>query len=126
MLKHGMKKYRIADLHDLIPLNNSMSVSLKMRSTDAMKSNISGKPGLPLSVKGKVFLQFFTDIFTVIRKESREKEVASKRWQIGSLVTCVPRHLQLKVTFSNTGRPTVEARDTTVLSATSHLPKMVI
>ena len=41
-----MKRYRIADLHDLIPLNNNMSVSLKMGSTNAMNSNISGKPML--------------------------------------------------------------------------------
>ena len=43
------------------------------------------------------------------------------RWQIESLVTCVPRLLQEVVAFSLISRPTVEARDTIVHSATSHL-----
>ena len=68
----------------------------------------------------------FAQIFTVIRKESQEEEVLRKRWQIGNLVTPVPRLLQVEVAFTITGRPTVEARDTTVHSATSHLARMVI
>ena len=67
-------------------------------------------------------LQFILTLFlTVIRKESHEEEVQSQRWQIESLVNCVPRHLQILVAFPNTGKHTVEARDTTVPSATSHL-----
>ena len=68
----------------------------------------------------------FTLISTpVIRKESG-RQGDNLRWQIESLVTCVPRHLQVAVAFTIMGKPTVEARDTIVPSATSHLAKMVI
>ena len=50
----------------------------------------------------------------------------NKRWQIGSLATCVPRHLQVVVAFTLTGRPTVEARGSIVHSVTSHLAKLVV
>ena len=68
----------------------------------------------------------FTLIFAVKKKVSQEEEVESKRWQIESLVICVPRHFQAVAAFPITGRPTVEARDTTVPSAPSHLPKLFI
>ena len=67
-------------------------------------------------------------MITVIREEGQEEQVKIKIWQIKSLVTCVPRHLQEAVAFPLTGRPivSVEARDTTVHSATSHLAKKLI
>ena len=69
----------------------------------------------------------FTSISTaVIRKESQDKEVVRKKWQIEILVTCVLRHLLVIVAFTIISRPTVEARDTTVHSAINHSAKMVI
>ena len=62
----------------------------------------------------------------VIRKESQTEEVKRKRWQIGSFVTCVLRHLHLEVAFPIISRPTVEARDTIVYSARNRLAKMFI
>ena len=87
---------------------------------------LSANPILPLSVKRENIPAVFTEISTVIRKDSQEEEVESKRWQIESLVTCVPRLLQIEVTFPITGRPTVETRDTIVHSATSHLGELNI
>ena len=45
----------------------------------------------------------------------------NKRWQIESLVTCVPRPLQVETAFTITREPTVEAKVTIVHSATSLL-----
>ena len=68
----------------------------------------------------------FTLNFAVDRRKSQEKVVQSKRWQIQSLVTCVPRHLQIQVALTNTDRPTVEEKDTNVISATSLLAKILV
>ena len=68
----------------------------------------------------------FTLNFAVDRRESQEKVVQGKRWQIQSLVTCVPRHLQIQVALTNTDRPTVEKKDTNVISATSLLAKILV
>ena len=65
-------------------------------------------------------------ISTVIRKESQKEEIEGKKWLLESLVTCVPRHLQVVEANTLTGRPTVEARDTIVPSATRHLAKILI
>ena len=61
-------------------------------------------------------------------QESKEEELEIKRWQIESLVTCVPRLLLVEVAFSLISTPTVsvEVRDTTVHSAISHLGKLLI
>ena len=69
----------------------------------------------------------FTLISTAVIKKVREaEEVENIRWKIESLVTCVPRTLQVEKAFTITGRPTVEARGSVVHSATNHSAKMVI
>ena len=62
----------------------------------------------------------------VIGIESQEEEVENKRWQIESLVTCVPRHFQVVVTLTIISRPTVVERGSIVHSATSHSSQMVV
>ena len=69
----------------------------------------------------------FTSISTaVIRKESQDKEVVRKKWQIEILVTCVLRHLLVIVAFTIISRPTVEARGTIVHNATNHSTMLII
>ena len=60
------------------------------------------------------------------KRVSEAEEVESKRWQIGSLATCVPRTLLIKEAFPFTDKPTVETRSSIVHSATSHLAKLVV
>ena len=86
---------------------------------------LSANPILPLSVKRENIPAVFTEISRVIRKDSQEEEVESKRWQIESLVTCVPRPLQVRVILTLTDWPTVETVGTIVLNATSHLTKKI-
>ena len=80
----------------------------------------------PLLVKGKVTkccklcLNSFPQLSSG-NKVSRKEKVESTRWQIESLVTCVPRTLQANQAFTSTGKPTVETRSTIVHSATNHL-----
>ena len=68
--------------------------------------------------------------FQVYFHSQREREPGgggdNQRWQIGSLVTCVPTHFQVDKAFTVTGRPTVEARSTIAPSATNHLEELVI
>ena len=71
-------------------------------------------------------LQFrFTLISTAVIGKESGTQGDNLRWQNESLVTCVPRHLQLAVAFTIMGKPTVEARDTIVHSAKSHLQKKI-
>ena len=56
--------------------------------------------------------QMLSSMFTLnstVREEESEREVYNPRWQIESLVTNVPRHLQVEVAFGLTSRPTVHS-----------------
>ena len=68
----------------------------------------------------------FVLISTVVKRVSQEEEFKSIRWQFESVATCVQRLLRVKVAFPFIGRPTVEAKDTVVLNATSHSAKQVV
>ena len=60
------------------------------------------------------------------KRVSRKEKVESTRWQIGSLVTCVPRTFQVIVILTNTGKSTVETISSNVHSATNHSAKLLI
>ena len=83
----------------------------------------------PLFEKGKVTVccHFCSHWPSQSWGERARKRSWNKRWQIESLVTNVPRHLQVEVALTFTSRPTVEARGANVHSATSHfLAKLLI
>ena len=50
----------------------------------------------------------------------------NQRLQIESIVTCAPIPLRVEVAFTIKRKPTVEARNMIVHSATNHLVKVVI
>ena len=60
------------------------------------------------------------------KRVSQGEKVERKRWQIGSLVTCVPRTFQVIAILTNTGKSTVETISSNVHSATNHSAKLLI
>ena len=106
--------------------------NLRKGSQVVMKSTITQLVFVALVIgereSGRMLYSIFRLIsVTVNIRVSWEEEVGLDwRWQIESLVTCVPRHLLIVVASPIIGRPTMEARGTIVHSATNHSAKMVI
>ena len=71
-------------------------------------------------------LQFmFTSNFQQSSEKGQDEEVVRKRWRIESLVTRVPRHLQVDKAFTIMSRPTVKVGGTIVHNATNLLGELV-
>ena len=71
-------------------------------------------------------LSFMVVFISTVKERESGREVDHQRWQIESLVTNVPRHLQTEVAFGIISKFTVEARGTIVHSATNHLEELII
>ena len=106
--------------------------NLRKGSQVVMKSTITQLVFVALVIgereSGRMLYSIFRLIsVTVNIRVSWEEEVGLDwRWQIKNLVTCVPRTLQVEVSFILISRPTVEVKGSIVHSATNHSAKMVI